>query len=271
MGLFGSRKKTLSDIIGGLDPSYDDGSPMGGQTGGIYGTYGRTVADQPAPDAQTDPSAGDVGGGPQQHHGFNWGRAGLGLIGGRRIATMFAHRDAQKFAQQKYDEQQAEVQQQQHAAFTWAKKHGYSDEDAAALAVHPETIAAMVQANHAPQRFDSGGGSIMQDGRITTAPRFDSDGNIYAPSVTQPGQQFQVPQRVQSGTKAIPVQPGGQVQIHDSVTGKRLGGQGSTFQVGEVFNGYRFKGGDDTDPNNWESVNGGPSAGRSGGFLRGRY
>lgn len=179
MGLFGpNRKKSLWDSLSGMS------DPSGPIDPGMTSSPGYDPSSDPRY-SDTDPSIGSVGGPPKK--GFNWGRAAMGFIGGPGVVSALRQKDALELQQQKYAEQQQQTMQNQLAAYQWAKSHGYSEDDARALAVHPETVAAMVQANHAPQHFDSGGGSVYQDGKFTIAPserqlgrdiiRTDSDGN----------------------------------------------------------------------------------------------
>ncbi len=136
------------------------------------------------------------------------------------------------------------------------------------------------------RQFGPEGGSVAIPGangfNWTTAPRFTNEGTIYAP-----GDGTSVPKILQRGAKMEPIQAGGHLDTVDPLTGRPITQDGgvlglpethpmggpqstspmqpphplSTFQPGQVVNGYLFKGGDDTDQANWELVGG---AGRNG-------
>ncbi len=74
---------------------------------------------------------------------------------------------------------------------------------------------------------------------------------------------------LQPGGSLARIGPGGQPQIvfQQNDGSQQLGApvQGGP-QLGQVEDGYRFKGGNPADPNAWEPVNGGPTPQASGGF-----
>lgn len=117
-----------------------------------------------------------------------------------------------------------------------------------------------------PFESGSGGGSRgtkQADGtyKYNVAPRWDSDNNFYGAS-----DGTKAPERLQAGTKTIPVTAGGEVRVVDSVTGQPINApmKATGPIAGVIVNGKRFKGGDYRNPSNWEDVGGaGPQGPRT--------
>lgn len=107
-------------------------------------------------------------------------------------------------------------------AYTAAKTMGMSDDEATVIASDPGKAADFISAWRKPH--DSGPeGGFREDpitGKISSMPRYDGDGNYYAPN----SDATRAPERLIKGTKAIPIAPGGSVVIADSVTGRPDGG-----------------------------------------------
>lgn len=198
-------------------------------------------------------------------HPFDWGAAALSFMGV----------DPQMFIQRR--RQKAEEEQQAQTNAIIDADPSLSPQDKAYAKLNPKAYLDNYMQRFQPMNTGPGGGSRGlpgPGGQIAswqTAPRFDDNGTIYAP-----GTGTSAPQVLQRGTKAVPIQQGGHVDILDSITGRPMAQDGSvmglsgappspptqnTFQPGQVVNGFRLKGGDDTDPRNWEPVGG---AGRSG-------
>lgn len=182
---------------------------------------------------------------------------------GAAVAQIRAHQAASK----KDANEAAMKQQVMLHAYQAAKARGLSNDDAIVIATQPDKYADVISAWSKP--YDTGPeGGFRKDplsGKTEAAPRWDGDGNLYGPNADA----SQAPQRLIKGLKPVVTQGYGSKvygwdrQSPQGFVGSESGG--STFKPGEVVNGFRFKGGDDTDPNNWEKV-GGPSPSGSGGF-----
>lgn len=218
--------------------------------------------------------------------GFAAAQAALaGDYGGMAQINSAAHK---RRADDEEDRQKQEALKQLHA--TIDSDPALSPQDKAYAKANPKAYIEHYMSRFEQRQFGPGGGSVSTPAaggqtNWQTAPRFDDDGNIYAP-----GNGTSAPEILQRGTKAVPVTAGGEVKVLDALSGAPLkrsdvqarsgmfGGMPpsaprigqvplppmqSTFKPGQVVNGYIFKGGDDTDESNWEKVGGAGSGPRT--------
>lgn len=149
-----------------------------------------------------------------------------------------------------------------------------SPEHKAYAKANPKAYIEQVMKVYAPMDAGAAGGSrsVRQaDGtyKAYVAPsRHEYQGSVYDVGGGVPGAKAQVtPQH--EGTQWVTPQPGTTAFGVNSFSGMPRAGEaataptGESFQPGQVVGGFRFKGGDDTDQNNWEPVGQG-GAGQDG-------
>jgi hypothetical protein len=132
--------------------------------------------------------------------------------------------------QQKTKEAQAAAEQLRQVYAAIDSDPSLSPLDRQYAKANPDAYIKVRMERFRPLDSGPGGGSRGlpgPNGEITnwqTAPRFDNDGNIYGP-----GTGTTLPPLLQRGTKAVPVQPGGEVRIHDSISGRPVAVDGSVI------------------------------------------
>lgn len=117
----------------------------------------------------------------------------------------------------------------------------------------------------ASRQFGAAGGSVESTDPTTgqTSFRQAPSRHEFQGSVFDIGPDGQPIMR-REGHQIVPLQPGGEAAVFNSYTGQEVTGgpqqapqQGAGPAVGAVVNGYRFRGGNPNDRNNWEPVQGG--------------
>jgi hypothetical protein len=174
---------------------------------------------------------------------FGKGLSGLfgeGFADRAAIASALLEGDGAAVAQIKARQAQAQKDQQENAikqaammhVYQAAKARGLSEDDAIVMATNPDKFADVIGAWSKPHDVGPEGGfrENPMTHQIASMPRYDSDGNYYAPN----NDASQAPQRLIKGTKAIPIPDGGSVKIVDSVTGRpdNYGGPSPQVQGG---------------------------------------
>lgn len=142
-------------------------------------------------------------------HKFDWGAAALSFLGV----------DPQLFIQKR--RQKAEEAQQAQVNAIIDADPSLSPEDKAYAKLNPSEYVKNYMTRFQARQFGPEGGSLglpNAGGQLSfqTAPRFDSDGNIYAP-----GNGTTVPQILQRGVKSIPVADGGHLYGVDAINGQQ--------------------------------------------------
>jgi hypothetical protein len=203
--------------------------------------------------------AGLFGGGKAGAAGkgkFDWGDAAMGFFGVPANAILQR--------KQKQREAEAEAAQQAQVSAMIDNDPALSTPEAKLYAkANPKAYIEAYMTRFQSRQFGAGGGSVGIPGAggqmaWQMAPsRHEYQGSVTDIGPAAPGQKATVtPQH--EGTQWVTPQTGTQAFPVNSFSGLRrdqaeAAGQ-APFQPGEVVNGYRLKGGDDTDPANWEPV-----------------